>query len=90
MKRSPMPRPTKPMTRKTPMNRANGIRIGNVMKWPKRKAPRYPSSAQLKDRTAWAKQFPTCWLTGKMATDTHEIASRGTSPLKWAHRCSYV
>jgi hypothetical protein len=54
-----------------------------------KRRPRYPSSAQLKDRTAWAKENPICWLCGKPASETHEISSRAQSPNRWAHRCNY-
>lgn len=64
----------------------------------RRKTAKYPSRAQLEERRAWAAQFESCWIWGRVENtwnqygimqppegmQTHEIASRAQAPLRWA------
>jgi hypothetical protein len=57
----------------------------------KRTKPKYPTSAQLKERTQWGQQFDRCWKCGSsFSLQTHEIASRAQAPYCWAHVSNYA
>lgn len=78
MRRSPLPRPTKPLNRRTPLRSVKGLaRSTTRLKPASPRKVHWQRREALKERETWSRQWTCCMVClRRLPLDTHEIVPR--------------